>query len=119
MIERLDIQFIHFDRDENLEKYVMKKIGRLDRYLPRHCKDSAHAEVLLKEGKAKDGRDYCAEVTLHLPQEVINVSETSINMYAAIDIVELKVKQRIRKYKEAHSASTLRRLATRFARQSV
>jgi ribosomal subunit interface protein len=116
MIERLEIQFIHGKRDENLEKYVTKKIGRLDRFLPRHCRASAHAEVLLKESKARDGRGYCVEVTLHLPHEVINVSEFSINMYAAVDIVELKVKQQISKYKDMYSASTLRRLATRFAR---
>lgn len=119
MIERLDIRFIHSERDEKLEKYVAKKIGRLDRFLPRHARESAHAEVSLKDGKAgrsSDGRGYCVEVTLHLPHEVINVSETSINMYAAVDIVELKVRQRIIKYKEAYAPSTLRRLATRFAR---
>lgn len=119
MLERLDIQFIHSDHDEKLERYVTKKIGRLDRFLPRHSRQSAHAEVLLKEGKSgriKDGRDCCVEVTLHLPHEVINVSETSINMYAAVDIVELKVRQQIIKYKEANAASKLRRLATRFAR---
>jgi ribosomal subunit interface protein len=116
MIERLDIQFIHMEHDENLEKYVTRKLGRLDRYLPRHARASVHMEVSLKESKAKDGRSYCVEVNLHVPQGVINVSEQSINIYAAVDIVELKVKQQIRKYKGVHSAGTLRRLATRFAR---
>jgi ribosomal subunit interface protein len=116
MIERLEIQFIHSKHDENLEKYVIRKLGKLDRFFPRHAKDSAHGDVQLKESKAKDGRDCTCEVNLHLPHEVINVSETSVNMYTAIDIVELKLRQQIRKYKDTHSASTLRRLATRFAR---
>lgn len=119
MIERLDIQFIHSQRDEKLEKYVTRKIGKLDRFLPRHARESAHAEVSLKEGRAgrnNSGRDCCVEVNLHLPHEVINVSETSINMYAAVDIVELKVRQRITKYKGNYAANRLRRLATRFAR---
>lgn len=116
MIERFDIQCLHTTADENLRKYVNKKIGHLDKYLSRHARDSAHAEVILKESKAKDGRDHTCEVTLHLPQEVINVSETSLNMYTAIDIVELKLKQKIRKYKSTYSAGTFRRLATRFAR---
>lgn len=116
MIERFDIHFIHAEKDEKLEKYVIKKIGRLDRFLPRHARDNPHAEVYLKESKGKQGKDYCCEVTLHLPRDIINVSETNINMYAAVDIIEMKLRQQIRKYKDTYSASTLRRLATRFAR---
>lgn len=120
MIERLDVHFIHAEPDEKLQKYVEKKLGKLDHYLPRAARGSAHAEVLLKTGKAgkvRDGRDCCAEVTLHLPHEVINVSEPSMNMFTAIDIVELKLKQQIKKYKETHHGGTrLRRLATRLAR---
>ena len=116
MVQRLDIQFIHAKADENIQKYVQKKIGRLDRYLPRHARENAHAEVLLKENHAKGGRNCCVEVTLHVPLDLINVSETSLNMYTAVDIVELKLKQQIRKYKELHSSSFRRRLATRLAR---
>ena len=119
MISRLSVNFIHTPTDENVRKYVTKKLGRLDRYIPRSAVDIAHAEVLLKEsrsGKSKDGRDCCAEITLHLPHDTINVSETSINMYTAIDIVELKLKQRIKKYKELHSGALHRRLIARFAR---
>ncbi|MDB5181470.1 MAG: hypothetical protein JWP13_233 [Candidatus Saccharibacteria bacterium] len=120
MIERFDIQFIHASRDENLTKYVTKKLGKLDRYLAKQSRPSAHAEVQLKEGKATDGRDCTCEVTLHLPHDVINVSETSLNMYTAVDIVELKLKQQMRKYKELHTSGTLRRrLSSRFSRKSV
>lgn len=116
MIERLTVKFVHATPDANIEKYVHKKIGKLDRFLPRHSRLSAHADILLKESKAGNGRDCQVEVTLHLPHDVINVSETSINMYTAVDIVELKLRQCIRKHKEQYSAGTLRRLATRFAR---
>ncbi|HSH18033.1 MAG TPA: ribosome-associated translation inhibitor RaiA [Candidatus Saccharimonadales bacterium] len=117
MIERFDIHFIHTDHDDNLRKYVTRKIGHLDRYLPRQARASAHAEVLLKEDGAKDGRCHTCEVTLHLPHEVINIQETSINMYTAVDIVELKLKHQIQKYKDLHVGNTFRRrLATRLAR---
>lgn len=122
MIKRFDVTFIHSSRDENVHKYVTKKLGKLDRFMPRASQDSAHAEIMLKEGKSgrdTGGRDCTCEVTLHLPHGNINVSETSLNMYTAIDIVELKLRQQIRKYKEAHSPSALRRLATRFARQKA
>ena len=118
MIQNFDIHFIHASSDDNLKKYITKKLGHLDRYLSRHAQTSAHAEVILKESKAKDGRDCTCEVTLHLPGEVINVSETNLNMYSAVDIVELKLRQQMRKYKAMHSAGTLRRLAARLHRKS-
>jgi ribosomal subunit interface protein len=122
MFQRFDVQFIHSDHDENVKKYVTRKIGKLDRYLSRHSRISAHAEVQLKEGKVgkgNGGRGCTCEVTLHLPHDVINVSETSLNMYTAIDIVELKLKQQIKKHKERYAASALRRLATRLARKAT
>lgn len=119
MIQRLDMHFIHTPADENIRKYVTKKLGKLDRYMSRHCQESAHAEILLKEGKARDGRDCTCEVTLHLPQETINVKETSLNMYTAVDIVELKLKQQIKKYKELHANTLRRRLTARFARSAA
>lgn len=122
MIQRFDIHFIHSDHDDNIKKYVTRKIGHLDRYLPRHARSSAHAEVTLKEGKAgrsESGRDYTCEVTMHLPHEVINVSETSVNMYTAVDIIELKLKHQIQKYKELHHAGTFkRRLTNRFLKRA-
>lgn len=119
MIEHFDIHFIHADSDEKLQKYVTKKIGRLDHYIPRSSRSDIYAEVSLKVGKTgKQGSsDCCAEVSLHLPYETINVSETSLNMFTAIDIVEQKLKLRIKKYKDQHYGGTLkRRLAIRLVR---
>ena len=42
MIKRLDINGVHVEIEGRLEKYIHKKIGRLDRLLPRHAKKSAH-----------------------------------------------------------------------------
>lgn len=122
MIKRFDVNFVHSDHDENVHKYVTRKLGRLDRYMPRAAQESAHAEIHLKTGKsgrAGSGRNCTCEAALHLPHGNINVSETSINMYTAIDIVELKLKQQIKKYKELHSGSLRRRLAARFRSRSA
>lgn len=120
MIKRIEINCVHTTADETLQKYLKKKIGRLDRYIPRHARDSAHADIKLKETKAKDKNGATCEVTLHLPHEVINVSETTVNMYAAIDILEMKLKNQIKKYKDLHSGGTLRRrLAQRFQRRAT
>lgn len=117
MIEHLKINFIHMEPDEKLQKYIEKKIGRIERYIPRSGRENVRAEVQLKENKADNAADCCASITMHLPHEVINVTETSMNMYTAIDILELKLKQKVKKYKDLHHSGALkRRLATRLAR---
>ncbi len=118
------ITSVHTTIDDKLQKYLNKKIGSLDRYIPRGGRSSAHAEVRLKEEKTLKNASHksqcTCEVTLHLPHEVINVSESTINMYAAIDIVEAKLKQQIMKYKQLHASGSLhRRLANKFLRKSL
>jgi len=100
MIGRIDIAGVHTELDEDLVKYARKKIGKLDRFMSRHVKDSAHAAIKLKESKAKDKKKCTCEVIMMLPGEKFVVTETTMNMYAAIDIVEAKLKNRLKKYKE-------------------
>lgn len=117
MLQKFELKGVHTTIDENLRKYVTKKIGRLDKYLPRAHRDSVHAIVELKEAKSKDKNRYTCSVTLHMPHEDINVAESTINMYAAVDIVEARLKQLIRKYKERHTGGKLsRHLNARFRR---
>lgn len=109
MIKKLEINGVHFDVDTKLKSYVTKKIGKLDRYIARHARESAHAEVFLKERNLKGKKDCACEVVLHLPKETINIKESTINMYAAVDIVEVKLKNQLKKYKDMHGSRGLRR----------
>ena len=119
MLQRFEIRGVHSVVDDNLKKYVTKKIGNLDRYLSKHNQASAHCEVILKESKAKDKKQCTCEVVLHLPKEVITVKESTVNMYAAVDIVEEKVKLQLKKYKDSHASGKLhRRLVARFSRRA-
>jgi ribosomal subunit interface protein len=120
MIQKFEIQGVHYDVDDNIRKYVTKKIGGLDRYISRHNRTSVHAEVTLKEGKAKNHNRYTCEVTIYVPQETINVSESSLNMFAAVDIVEAKLKHQLRKYKETNPVGGRQRrhLLARFRRRA-
>lgn len=104
MINKLEIAGIHTDADTDIQKYVKKKIGKLDSYMPRHARKSAHAEVKLKEAKSKDKKQCTVEVVLHVPGETVTAKETTVNMYAAIDIVEEKLKTQLKKYKDQNSA---------------
>lgn len=115
MIKKIEISGVHMKLDDDLKKYVTKKIGHLDLYMSLHARKSAHAEVKLKESKAKNKQERTCEVVLHLPHEVITVQETTINMYAAVDVVETKLKNRLKKYKETHNSEKFhRRILARF-----
>lgn len=101
MITTIDITGIKYDLDETTKKYVNKKIGRLDRYLPRHARKSAIVDVRLKEVNQAHGNKYEAEVVLSVPDKVMAAKDSTGNMLAAIDIVEAKLMAQMRKYKQA------------------
>jgi ribosomal subunit interface protein len=113
----LEISGVHTELTPKLRKYVTAKIGKLDKYMNKHTSASAHAEVMLKEIKSKNKKDCMCEVVLHLPKEVITTKEATVNMFAAIDIVEAKLKNRLKKYKETHDNPRLhQRLLARLRR---
>jgi putative sigma-54 modulation protein len=119
MIQKLEIAGVHMNLGDDLKKHVLNKIGRLDRYLPRHARTSVHAEVKLKEGRAKTKNEHTCEVILFLPNEQITVQETTTNIFAAVNIVEEKLKTQLHKYKALHANPKLRqRLMARFRRRS-
>lgn len=99
---KLEIAGVHAELNDDIKKYVRKKIGKLDRYMTRAVAKSAHAEVKLKEAMRKTRKECTAEVVLHLPKDTITVKETTINMFAAVDIVEAKLRNQLKKYKETH-----------------
>jgi putative sigma-54 modulation protein len=58
MIEAITITGVKFTVDETTRKYVVKKIGHLDRYLPRHARKSVTAEVRLQQVNRDHGNKY-------------------------------------------------------------
>lgn len=104
---RIEISGVHAPVEERLKRYIRRKIGGLDRYIPRRARKSAWAEVRLKETGAKDKSEYECRVVMHLPEEPLTVHESTVNMYAAVDIAEEKLKHALRKYKEKHLPAKL------------
>lgn len=120
MIQKLEINGIHFETDKKLHDYIDKKIGKLDRYMNRHVRDSVHAEVFLKERMIKAKKECTCEVVLHLPKDTLTTKETTINMFAAVDIVETKLKNLLKKYKDTHGSAQLhRRLYAKLRRHTA
>lgn len=103
MIEKLEISAQHTALSPELKKYITKKIGKLDRYVSRHARESIHVEVKLKESHIKNRQQFTCGVVLHLPHEILDAGETTINMFAAVDIVETKLRQQLKKYKDTHT----------------
>lgn len=100
MIQSIDIQGLKYDLDDTTKKYVMKKIGRLDRYLPRHARKSVTANVVLRQIDEPNGNKYQAEIILNVPDKRLTAKDSTVNMLAAIDIVEAKMTTQLHKYKE-------------------
>lgn len=120
MIESIDITGVKYDAGDQVQKYVKRKIARLDRYLPRHARKSVTADVKLKQVNRDHGNKYEAEIIINVPDKRLTAKDSTVNMFAAIDIVEAKLLNQIRKYKQetiAHVAH--RRVLSRFKRTQV
>ncbi|HUY53377.1 MAG TPA: ribosome-associated translation inhibitor RaiA [Candidatus Dormibacteraeota bacterium] len=100
---KIQINGVHDVAGEDISKYITKKITKLDKFIPKNARSSAHAEVFLKEADIKERKQCTCEIVMHLPNDMFAAKETTINIYAAVDIVEAKLKNQLRKYKQKHS----------------
>jgi putative sigma-54 modulation protein len=101
MIASIDITGIKYNVNDKTQKYVMEKVGKLDRYVPTHARKSMVADVKLRQVNRDHGNKYEAEVILQVPEKTITAKDTTMNMMAAIDIVEAKLIAQLRKYKDS------------------
>lgn len=99
MIEHIDISGVRYSPDDLTKRYVMKKIGRLDRFLPRHARKTAKAEIKLRQVNRANGNKYECDVLLTLPDKTLHATDSTMNMLAAVDIVEAKLHNQLRRYK--------------------
>lgn len=120
MIKKFEISGVHEDSNEKLKKYVIKSVAKLERYIPRRARESAHVEVKLKESKAQNNQKCSAEFIMFLPHGQLTAKEATINTFAAIDIVEAKLINQLKKYKDTHTNPRIyRRLTNRLRRRSA
>lgn len=100
MIKSVTITALKYEVDDATRRYVIKKIGSLDRYLPRHARKSVVAEVKLRQVNRDHGNKYEAEVILTVPDRIMTAVDSTVNMLAAVDIVEAKLIVQARRYKQ-------------------
>lgn len=100
MIANVEITGVgDYHPDELTKKYVRRKIGMLDRKLPRHARKTARAEVRLAQVNRDHGNKYEVDVVLHIPNKALLAKDTTMNILAATDIVEAKLSSQLNKYK--------------------
>ncbi len=100
----------HYELDEKIIQYIDKKLGGLDKYLPRTLRNGLAGTVILEcnEALPQDQRCIC-EVKFEVKGEHLHAHESTINMYAAIDICEQKLKSQALTYKSKHEPAKNRR----------
>lgn len=117
MITDIKLNGISYEINEMTRKYVMKKIGRLDRYLSKHARKSVTADVRLSKIDHDRGNKYAVEIVLNVPGKVITAKDSTSNMLAAFDIVDAKIQAQLRDYKDSSVAHIGKRgVMSRFKR---
>jgi putative sigma-54 modulation protein len=93
---QLNITGKNLEITDSLRKYVEKKIGRLDRYLPQI--QDARVELEVENTRAaKDSQ--IAQVTLRTKQGLMRAEEASSDMFASIDAVFEKMQRQVDRFK--------------------
>ncbi len=100
MIEKIEISGSGYKVEEPFKKYAEKRIGKLDRYLPRNSKKDVVCKVIVTEiGKGKSDK-YEISAAMEIPGgKVIAAKDECSNVFAGVDLVEAKLTGQIRRYK--------------------
>ncbi|MBQ2672531.1 ribosome-associated translation inhibitor RaiA [Candidatus Saccharibacteria bacterium] len=100
MIEKIDVSGNGYKVDDALKKYVEKRLGKLDRYLPRGAKKDVVCNVVVSEIGKNKGEKYALSAAMEIPGgKVIAAKDECSNIFAGVDLVEAKLMGQIRRYK--------------------
>ena len=100
MIDIIEITGNGFKVEEGFRKYVEKRIGKLDRYLPRGSKKDVVAKVIVSEVGKNKGDKFEISAAMEIPGgKVIAAKDECSNVFAGADLVEAKLTGQIRRYK--------------------
>ena len=97
-----------FELTPKIERYIQKKMKSLEKYIPRAARESAQAEVRLKQSPSKIKQSATCDLTLYLPKASLHAKETTEHMYAAFDVAVASIQQQIAEYKTKHEPARLR-----------
>lgn len=100
MIEKIEITGSNYKPTDSFKKYAEKRIGKLDRYLPKGSKKDVVAKIVVTEVDRAHGNKYEISAAMEIPGgKVIAAKDESSNVFAGVDIIEAKLMGQIRRYK--------------------
>jgi ribosomal subunit interface protein len=106
---KTDLTARSYVADEKLRRYIEDKLSGLEKYLPRHARQTAHLEVvLIDDPNGREDNRYVCDTLLTLPGQNLQSSEGAVNMYASVDIVAAKLRSQLRTYKAKHTSEPRR-----------
>lgn len=118
MIKNIRIDGLHTKLTEEIQPYVNKKIGKLDKFLPPKAKSSVKVYVKLKKSSRKNKQErFACEVIFKLPKGKVTAFERAPSLNEAIDTSADKLKVLLKKYKEKHGGPRLHRRILRRLRE--
>ena len=100
MIEKIEVNGSGYKIDEPFKKYIEKRLGKLDRYLPRSSKKDVVMKVAVAEISRNKNEKYEISATMEVTGgKVITAKDECSNVFAGVDLVEAKLAGQIRRYK--------------------
>ncbi|MDE0141737.1 MAG: ribosome-associated translation inhibitor RaiA [Caldilineaceae bacterium] len=81
---------------DRVQDYVDRKVGRLDKYLPRIRE--ARVELVRRETRASADR-YTAQLTIWASGQILRAEESSEDLFASIDAIADKMFRQIERFK--------------------
>ena len=118
MIDNIDISGSNYKVEEGFQKYLQKRIGKLDRYLPRQNRKDLVAKVVVTQVDRAHGNKYEISATLDIPGgKTLNAKEDCSNIVAGIDILEAKLMGQSRRFKTEKTNYDKKGLLKRFLKK--
>src|SRR5690242_13608274 len=97
MSMNIKIHSIHFNTDDKLEKFIVDKLQKIERFVNRII----DAQVILKLDHNKGNvRDKIAEIRLQLPGKILFAEERSKLFEESIELATDSIVRQVKKHKE-------------------
>lgn len=87
-----------YELTRELEKYASAKVTKFTRKLPRRVRGAADCEVSFAQTRRGESKFNTCTVNLRFDDTVLTASETTLHMYAALDIAAVHIEQQLKSY---------------------
>lgn len=118
MIENIEVSGSNYKVEPALVKYVEKRIGKLDKHIPRANRKDVVAKIVVTEVNREHGNKYEISASLDIPGgKVIAAKDEASNVFAGVDLLEAKLDGQIRRFKTEVSNHKEKGIFARFRKK--